>query len=243
MSSPVACSPPGSSRRRRGGRPLAHRGSRTTRTRTDAHAALAAVCGRRGVRLRAPAGAAGLRPPGRRDLPARRRTTARPRPGAPDRVAVRQLRRPGRHRRADPGLQRHPVVPPAQPALRHRELRPAWRRAVDARDRLPRQPGAGGPVRPAVRHAARPGQAAAGGRRPALPAALPAAQPRRAAVRLHRQRRAGHGPAAAGRRRPAAELPGAVVRQLSRGHLRGDVPRLLPGAGAGGTGRPGPVRP
>ena len=61
-------------------------------------------------------------------LVARGHPPARARPGAPDRLAVRQLRRPRRRRRSTIAGHRRRPLRRAQRALRHRRLRPARRR-------------------------------------------------------------------------------------------------------------------
>ena len=148
------------------------------------------------------------------------------RPGAPDRHAGGQPRRPGRIRRRLRARRRHVLQPgPARP-LRHRRLRPARRR--------PQQPGG------LLGRADRRGAVAAARRRRRSTRAAIAYNRRLAAdcrerhrtavrSRRHDERGPGHGRAAGRARRGEAHLLRRVVRHADRRAVR----RPVPAAGSG----------
>jgi hypothetical protein len=178
-------------------------------------------------------GADRLRPPARPDDDDRPDAAARDRPGGPGGEPVRQLRRPRRSGRRDAAPARGIALRRGGPRpVRRRRVRPARRRHLRPRDLRTRRRARDRVPLPGPRL---PDDRARGG---ALPRADGAARGRVHAllgrphlVVVHGQRRAGHGPAAPGRRRRAAHLRRLLLRDGARGHLRRAVPR--PGGGHG----------
>ena len=197
-----------------------------------ASAALARL--RERLRVHYGAGPARLRPAPGPDDPAGVAPVAGVKTVAPDRVAVRQPRRPWRGcRRVRAELGQEPVLPGGARALRHHRDGPARDRPEHSGPVL-RHHGAvrasgHSPTVCAQRSAAVP---AAGGGGPGLRPPLRAAQRRPAPARVDRERRARPRSAASSGRRPAADLRRHLLRHLPGRHVRGDVPGERPRVGA-----------
>ena len=172
---------------------------------------------------------AGLRPAPRRSAQALRGPLAGDRRTL--RLAVLELRRPGRHGRRLLRGPRRRRLPGAQRALRPHRHGPAWRRPEQAVDRLQGQPGDDWDLLAAVHDAVQPRRGRADREGPPLHQTLHRAQRLDPRPCLDRQRGARHGPRASKPRRPQDQLPRLLVRHVPRRHVREPVPEALPGDG------------